>query len=269
MSMSEVAAEIQAIIDGLAGGREAADRAAERAATARNRIAVLIAGSQHPSLLQAWQSWHRAVERLGEAARLAGGAASALHEYAVHIGVARAPSALVDPTPAPAGAEPIAAVWTRRPTGVAGGSPMGRRTRISPRADTAGQRSLARENECADALAALGYRLVQNPTKTQTAEARERTGDVGDPDKNPDYLIEGHVFDCYSPSASKPVRSVWSEVRVKIDDRQTERVVVNLHDWRGDLGALRRQFDTWPVAGLKELVVLTSAGAAVQFLTRS
>lgn len=130
------------------------------------------------------------------------------------------------------------------------------------------RRSLELENECADTLAAEGYLLQQNPTRQEVAEARNGTGDPGNPGKDPDYLIEGHVFDCYSPTPAKSVRGVWSGVADKIASGQTQRVVVNLNDWRGDLAALQKQFDDWPIAGLKELVAVTRRGAIIQILRR-
>ncbi|MEU4592268.1 MULTISPECIES: CdiA C-terminal domain-containing protein [Micromonospora] len=130
------------------------------------------------------------------------------------------------------------------------------------------QRSVQLENECADTVAGKGYRLHQNPTKQEVADARADTRDTGDPDKNPDYLIEGHVFDCYSPTASKPVRGIWSEVTHKVDEQQTQRVVLNLQDWRGDPAALRKQFDDWPIPGLKELVAVTPSREIVQIVRR-
>jgi hypothetical protein len=158
------------------------------------------------------------------------------------------------------------APWSRPATGTVGGSPTGPRTTINPRQDEDVKRSLQRENDCANILARAGYRVHQNPTQAQVANARAQTGDTGDPDKNPDYLIEGHVFDCYSPRQGRSVRNVWSEVRDKIDDRQTQRVVLNLHDWGGDLGALQRQFDDWPIDRLKEVVAVTSAGTILQIV---
>ncbi|MFY1703629.1 hypothetical protein ACN28G_18130 [Micromonospora sp. WMMA1923] len=124
------------------------------------------------------------------------------------------------------------------------------------------------ENDCADTLAAKGYRVHQNPTPSSISDAWARTGDDGDPEKNPDYLIEGYVFDCYSPSARTPTRNIWSQVRNKIDRRQTQRAVVNLKDWQGDLGALQRQFDGWPIDRLKEVVAVTPNGTIVQILRR-
>ena len=52
------------------------------------------------------------------------------------------------------------------------------------------------------------------------ADARASTGDSGDPRKNPDYLIEGHVFDCYSPTPMRSVRNIWSTVQQKIEGRE-------------------------------------------------
>jgi hypothetical protein len=134
--------------------------------------------------------------------------------------------------------------------------------------DDATRRSLELENECADTVARKGYRVHQNPTRQEIAEARRQTGDVGKPERNADYLIEGHVFDCYSPKLAKPVRGIWAEVRDKVADQQTQRVILNLRDWGGDLGDLQRQFDDWPIPGLKELVALTRGGAIVQIVRR-
>ncbi|WP_460808628.1 hypothetical protein [Micromonospora zhanjiangensis] len=40
-------------------------------------------------------------------------------------------------------------------------------------------------------LATRGYRVHQNPSKPEVVDARQRTGDAGNPEKDPDYLIEG------------------------------------------------------------------------------
>ncbi|MBX7269979.1 hypothetical protein KIF24_30795 [Micromonospora sp. Llam7] len=159
-------------------------------------------------------------------------------------------------------------LWSRTPTGVPGGSPTGPRTRIPPREDDAVRRSLELENECADTLAHDGYRVHQNPTRREIADARQSTGDVGKPDKEPDYLIEGHVFDCYAPTPGKAVRGVWTEVAEKVARQQTQRVVLNLQDWRGDIAALQKQFDDWPVPHLKELAAVTRSGAIIQIVRR-
>ncbi|MER7164955.1 hypothetical protein ABT336_02605 [Micromonospora sp. NPDC000207] len=130
------------------------------------------------------------------------------------------------------------------------------------------RRSLELENQCADLLAGKGYQVHQNPTRQQVAQARLHTGDTGDPGKEPDYLIEGHVFDCYSPTSLKNVRGVWKEAVKKFEKGQTQRVVIDLHDWLGDLTALQRQFDDWPVPGMREVAAVTREGAIIQIVPR-
>lgn len=73
------------------------------------------------------------------------------------------------------------------------------------------------------------------------------------------------MFDCYSPIKSdKAVRGIWSETKIKVDAGQTQRVVINLEDWRGDMAALRKQFADWPIPGLKEVKAITHDGDIAQ-----
>lgn len=54
--------------------------------------------------------------------------------------------------------------------------------------------------------------------------------------RNPDYLIEGVVFDCYSPAEKTKVRNVASVIEEKVMQKgQAERVVLNLDDWNGNV----------------------------------
>ncbi|PWI17432.1 hypothetical protein DI272_27180 [Streptomyces sp. Act143] len=58
-------------------------------------------------------------------------------------------------------------------------------------------------------------------------------------------------------------RSIWSAVQKKVDAGQTDGVVLNLRDSDADLGALRSQFQNWPMGGLKEVTVIDRAGNVV------
>src|ERR1700753_1227103 len=150
-------------------------------------------------------------------------------------------------------------------TGEPGGTPHGSATRIEPGEDAEVRRSLEMENSGAATLAEHGYEIRQNPTRAEVAQARRDAGDVGHPGKDPDYLVEGLVFDCYSPiKPSKTPRGIWTEVKTKVDDGQTQRVVVNLDDWHGDLPTLKKQFADWPIPGLKEVKAVTHDGDIVQ-----
>ncbi len=122
--------------------------------------------------------------------------------------------------------------------------PRGTKTIITQGLDDATKTSLIRENEAADILAKKGYDIEQNPNITNTT-------------KNPDYKIEGEIFDCYSPyNSNKSVRNIWTEVKGKIDAKQTERVVINLKNWDGEISTLQKQFTDYPVEGLKELMII-------------
>lgn len=61
-------------------------------------------------------------------------------------------------------------------------------------------------------------------------------------------------------------RNIASNLTDKIVENQTERVVLNLKDWTGDLQALRTQFETYPVPGLVELLVILPDGTVVRLV---
>lgn len=119
--------------------------------------------------------------------------------------------------------------------------PAGRVTAINPKNDADTIRALTRENESAETLAKNGYDVEQNPTVPG--------------DKNPDYKIEGNVFDNVAP-VTKNVRNIWDRIREKVDDGQTDRVVLNLDDTAVDRAALKKQLADWPISGLKEIIII-------------
>jgi len=99
-----------------------------------------------------------------------------------------------------------------------------------------------RENDSADVLAHAGYRVEQNPV-------------VPGP-KEPDYRIEGRLFDNYAPSTSRG-RNIWELIRrEKVAREQANRIILNLDDSSVTLQDLKRQFDDWPMPGLKEVIVV-------------
>jgi hypothetical protein len=78
------------------------------------------------------------------------------------------------------------------------------------------RRSIEMENSAAATLAAQGHQVRQNPTPPEIALARQQSGDTGNPESNPDHLLEGRVFDAYSPTKpTKSVRNIWGEVEEK------------------------------------------------------
>ncbi|MFI5503458.1 hypothetical protein ACIA5E_30755 [Nocardia asteroides] len=138
---------------------------------------------------------------------------------------------------------------TTKPTGTLGGKPSGSTTYINPNdKDPNNIRSLTRENESASILADKGYQVEQNPSVPG--------------DKNPDYRIEGKVFDCYSPSTGN-VRNMADVIDGKVSSGQTERIVLNLSDSSASPEDVANQLKQWPVQGLQEVLVIDKSGNVV------
>ncbi len=121
---------------------------------------------------------------------------------------------------------------------------FGRRTPIPP-ADPETIRSLILENQSADILAKAGYRVQQNPK-------------VEGP-KNPDYKINGLIYDNYAPANSIP-RSIWTTVKNKVTEGQAPNMVLNLRDSNVHLPSLREQFAQWPIEGFGQAIVIDKFG---------
>lgn len=110
-------------------------------------------------------------------------------------------------------------------------------------------RSLNRENESAKILSQSGFYVEQNPSVAGN--------------KNPDYRINGEIFDHYAPKSSS-VRNIWTEVKGKIDEGQTTNVVINISDTKVSMKALQNQFSKWPVLGMDKLIIIDKSGNAIR-----
>lgn len=134
--------------------------------------------------------------------------------------------------------------------------PSGPRTKIPNNADKATKQSLELENGAADQLARSGYRIEQNP--------KVRDSDGIDSNRDPDFRIEGRIFDCYAPTENKGIRGIWSEVQEKVViKQQTKNVVINLTKWSGDDASLLKQFKEWEIQGLEEVIAIKKDGKII------
>lgn len=129
--------------------------------------------------------------------------------------------------------------------------PDGEPARIREQDDAETKRSLQRENESATTMARSGYQVEQ---------IKPAVGGG----KNPDFRIEGQIFDNYAPKTANP-RNIASEIQGKVDSGQTERVVLNLSDSAVDLDKMRAQLRDWPIEGLKEIIMIDKQGNVVHF----
>jgi len=99
------------------------------------------------------------------------------------------------------------------------GKPEGNYAKIPPKGD----RGLTRQNESADVLAEQRYRT------TMLDEFDNGNGYGIVPEKSPDFIIEGQVFDCYAPNTTIQ-KNVLDMLRDKTT-KQARRIVLNLNDY--------------------------------------
>lgn len=99
---------------------------------------------------------------------------------------------------------------------------------------------LSGEEDTASTMAQAGFDVDQHPNTEGP--------------KNPDFRIEGEIFDNYTPTSTS-ARNIWSGVQYKILNDQTERVVINLRDTGVTFDQLREQF-RYPIDGLLEVIVI-------------
>lgn len=123
----------------------------------------------------------------------------------------------------------------------------GTRTDIKGNKDN--KRSLQRENESADTLVEYGYNVEQNPlTKTYD---NIRKG------KQPDYRVNGEIFDNYAPNNKADVEQIRNEISRKVKRGQTYRVVLNLEDSDVPIKDIETMFKIRkPVLNLQQLIII-------------
>jgi filamentous hemagglutinin len=132
--------------------------------------------------------------------------------------------------------------------GVTGGELTGTPTRISAAADASEVRSLMRENQSAEILSSNGFKVEQNPV-------------VAGP-KNPDYRINGEIFDNYAPTSGS-VRNIASNMEEKVISGQTNNIVVNLADSSVAPAALKSQLESYPIPGLNQVIIIDKSGGSL------
>jgi Possible hemagglutinin (DUF637)/Contact-dependent growth inhibition CdiA C-terminal domain len=157
---------------------------------------------------------------------------------------------MVDALATTAGAAAVtragARVWTTEAPGILSGP----RTTIPPLSDAITTRSLILKNQSADILVSKGFKVEQNPNVSGA--------------KNPDYRIEGVVYDNYAPSTAS-ARNAASEIGRKVVREQANNVVVNLTDSSITPVALQTQLTQYPIAGLNQVIIIDKAGTVIFF----
>ncbi|WP_052219452.1 VENN motif pre-toxin domain-containing protein [Providencia rettgeri] len=129
------------------------------------------------------------------------------------------------------------------------GSLTGHVTKTTPQMTKENIRSLNRENESAQILSKSGFHVEQNPIVAGK--------------KDPDYRINGEIFDNYAPKSGS-VRNIHSEVKRKVTSGQTTNVVINMSDTTVSVPAIQQQLTKWPIVGLDKVIVVDKSGNAIR-----
>jgi RHS repeat-associated protein len=115
-------------------------------------------------------------------------------------------------------------------------------------------RALTAQQDSADFLAQNGFDIIQ---------LRESSSAKQGGAKQPDYEIEGNIFDHYAPTTPK-VRNIAKVIQDKIDTSQANRFVINLDGTEVTTEMLQQQIDNYPIPGLVE--VITIENGTINFL---
>ena len=91
--------------------------------------------------------------------------------------------------------------------------------------------SIKLQNETADLFASEGYHVEM----LDTVEGGNGFGIKKE--KNPDYLIEEKVFDCYAPDKDVKIKNIITKMRKKTQE-QASNIVLNLERYEGDMEEL-------------------------------
>lgn len=142
---------------------------------------------------------------------------------------------------------------TRRSGRVGGDNLTGEPAVVSERANN--RLDIERQNEAARILGAAGYSIHQNPS---LSDDERRLAGVG-PRKNPDMIIEGRVFDVYSPGTDNS-RNLRGRIARKVSEGQARRIVVNLQNSTLTRAELERSLRRDPIFGLQEVITIDQEG---------
>jgi hypothetical protein len=155
------------------------------------------------------------------------------------------PLLLKKPAPVAKGLKDFPSTTEPANTGAVKGALSGTPTKIPPLSDAATARALNLENESAVKLSQNGYNVVQNPTVAGL--------------KNPDYLIDGEIFDNYAPSTNN-VRNIATTIEGKVTSAQAPNMVINLTDSAATPAQLQEQITNYPISGLQKVIVIDQSG---------
>ncbi len=124
----------------------------------------------------------------------------------------------------------------------------GRPARILRKDDLETRRGAERENDSAFILWLRGHNVEQKPSVSGR--------------KNPDYRIDGEIFDNYAPRSGNP-KNVWANIAGKVNENQAPNIIVNLADSPLSIAEFNMMIQTNPIPGLNRLWLIERNGTII------
>lgn len=140
-------------------------------------------------------------------------------------------------------------------------TPLGEAERIKTNADARQVRGITRQNEAAETLAKNGYAVEQKPQITETDRMSQPWLNKN---KNPDFKIEGEIFDAYAPDKLTNADGIRRNIQSKVQQGQTRRIVLNMDDNSVSLSDLKKLLWQEPVVELQQILVVKD-GKVIKF----
>ncbi|MGI9056286.1 MAG: hypothetical protein ACR2F2_10855 [Pyrinomonadaceae bacterium] len=138
-------------------------------------------------------------------------------------------------------------------------TPRGIHEEIPTKGNIDSKRGMVKQKETANLLAKKGYDVELQPKITAEDIAREPSLN---PDKNPDFRIEGKIFDnlAIKENPMSNPKNLPMNTRNSIADKivkgQTTRVMLNLDESKLSLQELKQVLLDNPIENLKEIIIM-------------
>jgi hypothetical protein len=115
-------------------------------------------------------------------------------------------------------------------------------------------RSIKRQNEAAEVMSKNGYHVEYQPKITE-ADRMSRFPWFKK-ERNPDFKIEGEIFDGYAPNKDTGIKSLLRGIKDKTEKNQARRILLNLDDSNVSVTELAKELRLSKLPYLDEVIVV-------------
>jgi Contact-dependent growth inhibition CdiA C-terminal domain len=131
--------------------------------------------------------------------------------------------------------------------------PSGEAEKVNLKSASENIRGFKRQNESAETLAKNGYKVEQKP---QITDMERASNPWFKKERNPDFKVEGEIFDVFSPAKGTDVNNIRKAIIKKINEGQTRRIVLNLNDNPANLREFKKLILEKPILELEQILVV-------------